>query len=76
MEDAQGWVLADVYSREAFPREGIEIVAAERLGIEPDYRALLLRVLRKSPDMVVLFMNPPHDEIVDTPQSTQRAQRK
>lgn len=64
-EEGEGWILASDYLHELAKTNGIEIVAEERYQSEvADFRALVLRILRKKPKIVLLLSNPPNTEIL------------
>ena len=63
-EEGQGWILAGDYLKERAKNFGITVLGDEHYipdGL-PEYKALLLRVLQKKPDVVVMLTNPPHTE--------------
>jgi branched-chain amino acid transport system substrate-binding protein len=62
-ENAQGWILADDYFKKQSALAGIAVLADERyLADDSDYKTIILRTVKKSPDMLILLSNPPHTE--------------
>jgi ABC-type branched-subunit amino acid transport system substrate-binding protein len=64
-EEAQGWILASDYLKQQAPQHGLKVVDEQRYTVDnPDHRAIVSRILRKKPEMLVLLSNPPHTEIL------------
>ena len=64
-EEGQGWVLAADYFKHLAPGAGIAVVGDERFpGDEHDHRAVILRLLKRTPHWVVMYCNPPHTELI------------
>lgn len=63
-EEAAGWILGNDFMKENAAANGLEVVVEDRyLNDNPDYRSIVLRLLRKQPEMIVHYGNPPHTEI-------------
>lgn len=64
-EEGQGWILASDYLKERAPQESIEISGEERYPSDTvDHRSTVLRLLARKPELIILFSNPPHTEIL------------
>lgn len=62
-EQGQGWILAKDYFKKNSNRLGITVLTDESyLPEENSYNAIVLRAIRKHPDFIILFSNPPHTE--------------
>lgn len=64
-EAGEGWILAATYLKRIAPKHGIQVLSEEQLlRSEHDHRAIIERTLRKEPDLIVIFTNPPVTQMV------------